>query len=80
MKFIRAALRYDADLPAGAPPEFRGRNAGLYGELLHGIRDPKIPQCRIDLRIDVAHAVKQEIVRLRARTRDVETTTLCPGG
>jgi len=40
VELIRAAFRYDADLAACAAPEFRSRNAGLNGKLLHRIGDP----------------------------------------
>src|SRR5206468_5392773 len=76
MKFIRAALGYDADLAACAASEFRSRNAGLNRELLHRVGDSEITQCRIDLCIDVTHTVEQEDIRLRTRATHVETAAL----
>ena len=61
MELIRAAFRYDADLAACAAPEFRSRNAGLNGELLHCIGDAEITQRRIDLGVDVADPAQMSV-------------------
>src|SRR6202171_1696035 len=76
MKLIGAALGDDAHLSAGSPAEFCGGYAGLHSKLLHRVRYPEVTQRRVDLRIDVAHSIQQEHVRLRARTRDIKSPAL----
>jgi hypothetical protein len=76
MKLLGAALRNDADLSAGAPPELRGGHAGLHGEFLHRVGDAEVTQRRVNLCIDIADAVEQEHIGLRACPGDIEAASL----
>ena len=77
MKLVAAALGNDANLPARATPELSRGHAGLHRELLNRVGNAEVAQRRVDLGVDVADAIEQEYVGLRARPGDIEAAALC---
>src|SRR5947199_1661379 len=79
MKRVGAAFGNDAHLSAGAAAELRRGYARLHRKFLHRIGDAEIPERRIDLRVDVAHAIEQKYVGLGTGAGHVESPALRAG-